>query len=319
MVAADKPACAVIIIHGLGEHSGRYTNLISAPSSKKISFFAVDLRGHGESEGQKGHVQSFMDYVYDLKIFVNMIREAHTDLPVYMLGHSLGGAIACRYALTYQNDLSGLILSSPAITLGIKPSLIKKSAAHTLSVVAPATDMANELNPKDLSHDEEVVKQYIDDPLVHDRITPRLYTELVSNGVYCLERAADLRLPFLVLHGTADKISDVRGSQLIHERSISDDKHLSLFPDLFHETMNEKKRDRQKVISTIIDWIVSHYTQYSSKVQNIKKSSRISAQKKKPSSTRKAVTKAKKVKSAPKIKIAKKASGAKKATPKKKR
>jgi alpha-beta hydrolase superfamily lysophospholipase len=258
--AAEKPKGVVVIVHGLGEHSGRYNHIIDALSGKKISFFALDLRGHGKSQGERGHIDTFLDYIFDLKIFMNMVREAHSDLPIVMLGHSLGGSVACRYALTYQNDLKGLALSAPSLILEKKPSFITRAASPVLSAIAPKASTANKIDPSLLSHDEQQVKMYTEDPLVHDRITPRLYSELVRNGEYCLGRAADIRIPLFVVHGSADKIISVRGSEILHERALSEDKSLIVYPDLFHEVMNESPRERAKVLSAIASWLLAHTT-----------------------------------------------------------
>jgi acylglycerol lipase len=258
--AAEKPKGVVVIVHGMGEHSGRYNHIIDALSGKKISFFALDLRGHGKSQGERGHIDIFLDYVFDLKIYMNMVREAHNDLPIVMLGHSLGGAIACRYALTYQNDLKGLALSAPSLILEKKPSFITRAASPLLSAIAPKTSTANQIDPSLLSHDEQQVKMYTEDPLVHDRITPRLYSELVRNGEYCLGRAADIRVPLLIVHGGADKIISVHGSEILHERALSEDKNLIVYPDLYHEVMNESPRERAKVLSAIASWLLAHTT-----------------------------------------------------------
>jgi len=257
---ADKPKGILVIIHGIGEHSGRYNRIVDALGGKRISVFALDLRGHGKSQGDKGHIDSFLDYIFDLKIFMNMIREAHSDLPVIMLGHSLGGAIACRYSLTYQNDLKGIVLSSPALSIHTGTSVITRAAAPVLSVFTPKMEIQTGIDPKLLTHDEQEMALYSADPLIHNIITPRLYSEILKNGNYCSERAADIRIPLLVTHGGSDKIVPSKESESLFEHSLSDDKQLLIIPDLFHEIMNETPRERAKVLSVISGWIASHIT-----------------------------------------------------------
>ena len=256
--AVDRPKAVVVIVHGLGEHSGRYMNIIETMAGKGVSFFGLDHRGHGNSKGIRGHIDSFMDYIIDLKMFVNMVHEAHKDTPVIMLGHSLGGAIACRFALTYQNDIDGLILSSAGLIPSVEIPVLKKKAAGVLSTVFPTLNMSNELDSKYLSHDETVVKAYNDDPLVHGLVTPRFYTEFTANGQFCLDHARQLRLPILLIHGTDDHFCSIKGSELVYERSESDDKLLVTFPDLYHETMNESVKDRAKVLAVVSKWIMGH-------------------------------------------------------------
>ena len=251
----ERAKAGIILVHGLGEHSGRYSAVIEALSGKSVSFFALDHRGHGKSKGLKGHVDSFMDYIFDLKIYINSIKSANPGLPLFMLGHSLGGAIACRYALTYQNDLNGLILSAPGLIPATQLSFFERIYARFLSFALPSYSMSNGLDPAALSHDEDIVAAYIQDSLVHDLITPRFSTELSENAQFCLEKAFQLRLPLLCIHGTDDRIYSAKGTEILCQRADSEDKMLLLFPNLYHETMNELRKDRQKVLSSISKWI----------------------------------------------------------------
>jgi len=256
--AVDRPKAVVVVVHGLGEHSGRYMNIIETMAGKGISFFGLDHRGHGRSQGIRGHIDSFMDYIIDLKTFVNMVHEAHKDTPVIMLGHSLGGAIACRYALTYQNDIDGLILSSAALMPAVKIPAIKRMAGVVLSKIFPTVNMANELDSIYLSHDENVVKAYNEDPLVHGLVTPRFFTEFTANGQFCLDHASQLRLPLLIFHGTGDRFCNIKGSEFVYERSLSEDKKFEVFPDLYHETMNETVKEKAKVLAVVSKWMLAH-------------------------------------------------------------
>lgn len=255
---AERAKAIVVIVHGLGEHSGRYSNIIETASGKGISFYALDHRGHGRSKGISGHVDSFMDYILDLKIFVNGIKAAYPDLPVLMLGHSLGGAIACRYALTYQDDLSGLILSSAGFMPALEIPFFKKKSAAFLSALFPTMEMESGLDPNDLSHDEAVIKNYIEDPLVHSVVTPRFYTEFTENAAFCLDHVEQIRIPLLVIHGEDDKICRPEGSQIVFDRADSQDKQIIIFPGLYHETMNETLKQRTKVLSAVSKWFVAH-------------------------------------------------------------
>ena len=135
----DSPKGVVVLVHGLGEHAGRYMNIINTMRDKGVSFYGADHRGHGSSGGKRGHIMSWMEYVNDLKMFVNIVKSENKDVPVVMLGHSMGGAIALRFALTFLNDLSGLVLSSA----GVKPIIHASSAkiamgdffSETLSII----------------------------------------------------------------------------------------------------------------------------------------------------------------------------------------
>lgn len=256
--AADRPKVNVVIVHGLGEHSGRYSNIIEACDGKGISFFAIDHRGHGRSNGDRGHTNSFMDYIIDLKIFVNMIRKNHPDTPLLMLGHGLGGTIACKYALTYQNDLAGLILSSPGFIPTINVPVLRSKCADLLSALTPSLSISYGIDPAELTHDEASIAGFADDPLVHTTITPRFYTEYLEGASFCLDHARQLRLPLLIVHGGEDRFCDPKGSQLVYDRADAEDKKIAIIPGLFHETMNEELKPRTKVLSILTKWISSH-------------------------------------------------------------
>jgi acylglycerol lipase len=251
----------VVIVHGLGEHSGRYTNIIERMKGKGISFYALDLRGHGRSEGKRGHVKSFLDYVHDLKLFVNKVKKKNEDVPLFLLGHSMGASIAIRFVLTFQNEIAGLILSAPSLVPVMEIPGWRITFASILSAFMPSCNLASVVNVPDLSHDEEVVQSYLSDELVHNRNSARLLAEFIKNNQSCLERADELRLPLLVLHGEEDRISSSKGAVYMVDRAQSKDKTLEIFPGLFHEIMNEEKLAREKVLQVISKWILAQMSQ----------------------------------------------------------
>jgi alpha-beta hydrolase superfamily lysophospholipase len=254
-----KPRGVVLISHGLGEHSERYGNIMSALSGSGVSFYALDHRGHGKSGGKRGHVDSFMKYIEDMKKLVEtVIKKENKGLPILLLGHSMGGLIAMRYALQYAEDLKGLILSAPALMPAVTVPGWKKILGRLFSLIAPRITMNNELDPADISSDPDVVQAYRDDPLVHDMVSARWYTEYVDTAEYCLSRPSELEMPLLVIHGMLDKMVSPEGSKIVYENSGSTDREIFLFDGLFHETMNEKPEDRKKVLKTISGWIGKH-------------------------------------------------------------
>jgi alpha-beta hydrolase superfamily lysophospholipase len=253
-----NPKAVLVIVHGLGEHSGRYGNLIDALQNKGIAIFGLDHRGFGRSGGKRGHVDSFMDYIYDLKIFVNMIRDKYPHKPVIMLGHSMGGVLALKYALTHAEDLDALILSSPGLVPAIKVPAWKKSLALFLSTRIPSLTMPSGLDATTISRDKEVVKKYLDDPLVHDKVTPRFYVEMMNTIDECINRCGEIKLPLLLFHGTADALVLDEASKIVYQKASSKDKTLKLFEGLYHETMNELEPERKKVLKVVADWIVAH-------------------------------------------------------------
>lgn len=253
-----NPKAILVIIHGLGEHSGRYGNLIDALQNKGIAIYGLDHRGFGRSGGKRGHVDSFMDYIYDMKIFVNMIKDKHPGKPVIMLGHSMGGVLALKYALTHAEDLDALILSSPGLVPAIKVPAWKKNLAVFLSSRIPSLTMPSGLDATTISRDKEVVKQYLSDPLVHDKVTPRFYVEMMNTIDECINRCGEIKLPLLLFHGTADALVLDEASKIVYQKASSKDKTLKLFEGLYHETMNELEPDRKKVLSFVANWIAAH-------------------------------------------------------------
>lgn len=253
---AENPQAVVVVAHGLGEHSGRYENLIRLMKDDRVSFYALDHRGHGRSEGKRGHISSFSEYIQDLKTLFKLVQKENQEIPVILLGHSMGGVIAFQYALNYPKDISGLILSSAGLIPAMTPPAWKKMLARMLSKVAPALDMSTGLNSQDLSHDKSVVDAYVSDPLVHDRVSSRWFTEFMQAGADSLRRAAELNMPLLIIHGADDKIVDFRGSKEVMANASSADKQFYLFEGLYHETMNELSPEKEKVVNNIREWIL---------------------------------------------------------------
>jgi len=253
-----RPRGIVVLVHGLGEHGDRYFNLINRLRGENVSFYTVDHRGHGRSQGKRGHLQNFLNYIEDLKVLVDMAHHQHPGVPLVMLGHSMGGAIAARYAMEHPADIDALILSAAGIFPKSAVPGWQDRLARLLSRVAPAATFPNGLSADDLSHDPQVVKDYLDDPLVHNKITARWYTEMLDNSQQVLQRAAELDMPLMVVHGEGDQIVDIAGSELIFKAARSVDKQYKTFPGLYHETMNEKQAERVEVLDVIADWILAH-------------------------------------------------------------
>jgi acylglycerol lipase len=251
----DRPRGFLVIVHGLGEHSGRYDNITNELKGKNISIYALDHRGHGRSGGKRGHIDSFMDYVYDLKLFIDLIKEENSEIPLVMLGHSLGGVIATKYALAYSEDLNALVLSSPGFVPLVEIPGWKKSLSKIGSRYAPGLSQPSNLDARYLSHDADVVEAYENDRLVHDRVTTRFFSEFSKACEECMHGASDLRMPLLVFHGTDDKIVDYRGSEKLFTCASSRDKNLHLFNGYYHETMNEV--GKKKVLQIAARWIVN--------------------------------------------------------------
>ncbi len=309
----ENPKGILVLVHGLGEHSGRYQNIVDTLNNKKISIYALDHRGHGKSKGKKGHIESFSDYTSDLKHFVNLVKEQNDKLPMIMLGHSLGGVIACKYALEYGSDIDGLILSSGGFLPATPIPVVLKTVANIFSKILPGLSLSNGLDSKGLSHDPDVIDAYENDPLVHDRVSARFGFEFMAAEEECLNRAIELTMPLMVFHGSDDPIAGLDGSKEVYEKAISADKELHVFQGLFHETMNEAGDDKKKVLEVVAAWILSHTG--ASKAGKAAPKKKAAA--KKTASKKKAAVKKSAKKKVPAKKAAKKKAPAKKAAKKK--
>jgi alpha-beta hydrolase superfamily lysophospholipase len=257
--AAERPRGLVFLCHGLGEHSGRYSHLINTLRDRQISFYALDHKGHGKSGGKRGHTDFFTDYCRDIHQYITtLIRPEEPDLPIILLGHGMGGLIAVLHELTFPGEVDALVLSSPAFTLTVPAGPLKRSGAILASRLMPRLSRSIKLDPEELSANHETAEAFKSDPLVHGRVTVRWIVEFLAAGRECLARAAEIRLPLLVVHGSADTIVSAEGSRSFFEQAAGSDTTLKIFDGLRHETMNESREKRVPVLRLVADWIEDH-------------------------------------------------------------
>ena len=233
--------------------------MVEEVACKGVSCYALDHRGHGRSEGKRGHISSFSDFTADLASLVEMARRENPAIPLILLGHSMGGVIAFQYVLQQSQAVDGLILSSAGlIPILDVPGWLQSLVKVLLSRIVPGLTISNGLDASGLSHDQPIVNQYLDDPLVHDKVTARWFQEFAAAGQDSLNRAGELTLPLLIIHGQNDPIVDYKGSVKAMELASSSDKTLHIFEGLLHETMNEPQELRQEVLNRVGEWIVAH-------------------------------------------------------------
>jgi alpha-beta hydrolase superfamily lysophospholipase len=240
------------VVHGLGEHAGRYARFAEAMAKHGMGTFALDLRGHGESEGQRGHVDSWSQWTDDVSAFVTHVEGLGAS-EVVPVGHSFGGAALLSTALAGKLPHSKrLVLSSPALMLRLKAPAWKVAVAPIASKVVPRLAMDNEVDPAAVSRIPEVVAAYRSDPLVHNRISSRMFIEWQNATVDILARAAQIKVPFLILAGTADPLIDPEGSRRLHEQAAAQSE-LHLMEGRYHESFNDLGSD--EVFQLIADWV----------------------------------------------------------------
>jgi acylglycerol lipase len=253
----DAPRAVVVLAHGLGEHSGRYRHVAEALNAVGCSVYAMDHRGHGQSAGPRAYIDRFANVVDDMDQVADLARKACPGKPVLLLGHSMGGALALRYALKHQEKLAGLILSGPAVALDGASALVR-SIAKLMALVAPKVGML-QVAPERVSRDAAVVADYASDPLVaHGKVPARTIGELVKFVEVLPGMLPALRLPLLVLHGEQDQLAGVGGSEMVVQRVSSADKTLTVYPELYHEIFNELPDDRARVLKDLTDWVSAH-------------------------------------------------------------
>ena len=251
------PRAIVVISHGAGEHSGRYERVAEHLVAQGYAVYAVDHRGHGRSAGRRALVDRIDNAAADLDELVELARREHPGVPVFMLGHSLGGTIALRYALRHQGKLAGLILSGPVAVIDPPPAS-QRAIARALSAIAPWLP-ALALDPATVSRDPREVEAYRSDPLVHHGKLPvRTVTEIVGATEGFPEQIPTLTLPLLLVHGSDDRLAPVQGSKMVYERAGSQDKTLNIYDGLYHEVLNELPDDRARVLADIDAWLGAH-------------------------------------------------------------
>jgi alpha-beta hydrolase superfamily lysophospholipase len=254
---ARGPARGTVqIVHGLGEHIGRYEALAQALNALGWHVAGHDQRGHGHSEGPRGAIPGAHALLLDLAAVMDHFRGAGRHV---LLGHSMGGLIAARFvaeslmneARRWARDVDGLVLSSPALDTGLKPP--QRALLAVLAPVAPNLPLPNGLKPAWLSRDPAVVRRYVADPLVHDRITPRLVRFLVDEAAVVQRRASHWRAPTLLMWAGADRCVRPQGSAAFASAVPADVLTARCFPDLFHEIFNEP--EQAEVRDPLVAWL----------------------------------------------------------------
>ncbi|MBN1890205.1 MAG: lysophospholipase [Thermoflexales bacterium] len=247
-----EPKAVVCLVHGLGEHSGRYAHLGTFLAQAGYALLAFDLRGHGKSDGQRGHAPSYECLLDDIAHFLSLATERHPDCPRFLYGHSLGGTLVLSYALQRRPQLSGVIATGPLLRVASEPPAWKLALGKAMYALRPTFSMSNDLDALGLSHDPVVVRAYQDDPLVHDRITARLALDMFSAGSWALEHAAELPLSLLLMHGGADPICSVQASRDFAAAAGSRCT-LKIWDELYHEIHNEPEQGQ--VFAYLLDWL----------------------------------------------------------------
>lgn len=252
----DGPIKAVLaIVHGHGEHSGRYQNVVGYFVPRGYTVYAYDLRGHGRSPGKRGNIRSWAEFREDQAAFMHFVSGQEPGRPVFAYGHSLGGTIILDIVLRSPEGPKGIVISAPVLgPPGIPPFLLTLS--RVLSRVLPGFTLSTSLDTTALSRDPLVVKAYQEDPMVHSRANARLGTELISTAEWIQQHAGELRVPMLLIQGQLDRICRPSDSHRFYERVTFRDKEHIEYPGGFHEPHNDVEHER--VMADVERWLVRH-------------------------------------------------------------
>jgi alpha-beta hydrolase superfamily lysophospholipase len=251
-----SPRATVALLHGGGDHSGRYPGLTTALVRAGFQVALVDFRGHGQSDGRRWHVDAFGDYVSDLSAFVAKLRADGVAGKLFVAAHSQGALVAAAWGLAHGREVDGFVLSSPWFRLAFRPPAAKLLAAKIAGRIVPWLPISSGLDVADLTSDPELQRWTDRDPLYCRATTPRWYGEATRAQTAVLRGAAGFEAPLLVLAAGADRIADVSASRAFVDAARSDDKRLVVYDGFRHEIFNEVGRDRP--ISEAIAWLSSH-------------------------------------------------------------
>jgi acylglycerol lipase len=251
-----SPKAVLVIAHGLAEHSGRYRNLAEFFTGRGYAVYGLDLPGHGRSEGSRCYINRFSDYTEDVGSFLDLVRNEGREGKIFLLGHSMGGTIAVDFAVGYQDELTGMLISAAVMKVGYSVTPFQVMAAGILSRLVPKMGVSV-LDATAISKDPAVVDAYVNDPLVYrGKIRARTGAELIRTIGELSTRLPEIRLPVLIMHGTEDRLSEPEGSRMLYEKLGSADKTLKMYEGLYHEIFNEP--EREQVMADAASWIAAH-------------------------------------------------------------
>jgi alpha-beta hydrolase superfamily lysophospholipase len=251
-----EPRALVLLIHGLGEHSSRYTHVAKHLTQRGYAVFTIDHYGHGKSDGHAGFVERFSVYLDGVAALLETARSEHPGQPIFLLGHSMGGLIAATFLLDHQSAFRAAVLSAPAIKSDQAPPAIVIALIRLLAALAPTLPLI-QLDASGVSRDPAVVSAYMNDPLVnHGKLSARLLSEMSATMQGTVARAAVIKLPIMLMHGEDDQLTSLDGSMELYEAVSSTDKKLKTYPGLYHEIFNEPEQDA--VLEDMSTWLEAH-------------------------------------------------------------
>jgi alpha-beta hydrolase superfamily lysophospholipase len=248
----------ICLVHGLGEHSGRYGGLAGALGLAGYSLLTFDLRGHGRSEGRRGHIYAYERLMEDIDHLLDQAARRFAGQPRFLYGHSMGGNLALNYVLRRKPKLAGVIVTAPWLQLVSPPPALQVHLLRWLDRLWPSLLLSNRLDPQTLSRDLTVVRAYQQDPLVHDRISIRSFHQICEAGAWAMAQAARFPLPLLLIHGSADRLTSPAASRQFAAKAASCT--FKLWESFYHEPHHEP--EQQELFTFMINWLQRHHPKH---------------------------------------------------------
>jgi alpha-beta hydrolase superfamily lysophospholipase len=253
------PKALIALIHGLGEHTGRYRHVGEAMTAAGYALVGFDLRGHGRSDGARGHTPSLDVYMQDFRQFFQFVQPRYPGLPGFLYGHSLGGLLTLTYAIQYGSGLKGVLVTSPGLRSALQEQKAKVALVRLLGSLLPTMTARSGLDPRKISRDPAVVQAYLGDPLVHFVTSLGFGKAGLSAIDLCFGRAGEFPVPLLILHGSGDEIAFPSGSEEFAKRvrAAGGEVTLKTWEGLYHELHNEP--EKADVFKFMIEWLDRHF------------------------------------------------------------
>jgi alpha-beta hydrolase superfamily lysophospholipase len=251
-VPQGKPKAVLVLLHGHGEHIGRYEHVAAALTENGYCLFGFDLRGHGKSGGRRGFTPSYEALLDDIAKFLSQVRERYPGLPCFLYGHSLGGNLAIYYVMRRKSDLKGAIATGAWLKTAYEPAAYQLILGKVMRVIYPGFTQPTHLKTKDLSCDPLVVEKYENDPLVHESMSGGLYFGIRDSGLWALEHAAEFPLPMLMMNGADDRIISALACQEFAGKA-GEKVTFKLWDSMCHEIHNEL--EKKQVLAYMINWL----------------------------------------------------------------
>lgn len=242
----------IVLIHGLGEHLGRYNHWALKFCNEGFGVYALDMIGHGRSAGKRGHVDSFDENYESVSKLLESVHQKHPNAKIHLYGHSMGGAVVLGSVISRNLKASTIIVTGPAIAPGFEPPAWKISLAKFLDQILPGLVLGNELDINGISRDPAVVEAYKKDPLVHSKLSVRWFNEWLRCVDMIKRQVIEIKVPVLIMHGAEDKLTSPTAAEQL-SKSMKTNTTFKLWPNGFHEIHNEP--DKDDVFQYVVNWI----------------------------------------------------------------